>query len=173
VLSFRHPQPSIIRHFLFALGNRVPSNRIHAVIFSSPRTGTTVATYRVRRGEVGEFWRTAAYRHAISREISPSAPLLILLARETQQWSTIHRPRCLSYTLQAQPIEPTWSRMALGACPYISEDFTMAWTTTCPILCLEAGQYRQASQQGNSYAGRCCGTMDTKKTNGQRLPASS
>jgi hypothetical protein len=30
-----------------------------------------VATLRVRRGEFGEFRRTAAYRHAISREFPP------------------------------------------------------------------------------------------------------
>jgi hypothetical protein len=41
--SIRHTQLSVFRHFSFARGNRVLSNSIRSVIFSTPRTGMAVA----------------------------------------------------------------------------------------------------------------------------------
>jgi len=69
--SIRHIHSSLFRHFSFALENRPLSNRIRCVIFLTPRAGTSIATWRVRRGEFGDSKRTADYRHAISREWPP------------------------------------------------------------------------------------------------------
>jgi hypothetical protein len=71
VLSIRHLRAPSFRHIALVFGNSVLSNRIHDVIFSTPRTGMAVATQRVRRGEFGDFGPSAVYRHAISRESLP------------------------------------------------------------------------------------------------------
>jgi hypothetical protein len=44
VLSIRHLRPPSFRHISIVFGNSVLSNRIHDVIFSTPRTGMAVAT---------------------------------------------------------------------------------------------------------------------------------
>lgn len=46
---------------------------IRGVFFSTPATGTAVATWRVRRGKSGILRRIAAYRHAV-HGLPPSAP---------------------------------------------------------------------------------------------------
>ena len=69
VMSIRHTHPSGFRHFSFTPGNSVLFDRILGVIFSAPRAGITVATYRVRRGNPETLGGTAAYR-----QMAPESP---------------------------------------------------------------------------------------------------
>lgn len=85
--NIRHTQPSAFRHFYIALGYSEFSNRIRGVIFSTPRNGMAVATYRgCAEGGIRRLWKALPLIGSGPGPSPRAHPFWILLPQETQRW---------------------------------------------------------------------------------------